>query len=508
MKKNQISSLENRIHNETFDLNPEEIRQLGYRFSDMITGYYDSMSTSPIVPSKTLKQLKQLFDELLPQDEMDLDSLLFECQEKIINNAVHFGHPRFLGWVLSSGTTIGAYAEGLANALNQNVALSGAGVATAVELVVLDWIKKIIGYDSHAAGVLVSGGSMANLLALAVARNNLSDDNVRQHGLVNKAPLIVYTSSEVHVCIDKAVDLLGIGTDNIRRIPVDASFRLDVNKLKRKIKEDLCKGLRPFCVVATAGTVNTGAIDPLKSIADICRQYHIWFHVDAAYGGFVAISSHWKSLIKGISRADSVVVDPHKWLFIPYDVGCVLVRDPKKMKKTFSYSTEYIPLDKKKAASNDEVDFADYGIELSRSFRALKIWMSLKQYGIRRYARMINQNMNLAEYWRVLIENSKDFQIMAPSDLSVICFRYIPEKAMKRKNQNKELYLNKLNQFILKSLRKNRKFLISGTVLKGRYVLRACIINYRTTKKDVQDIIEAVRNIGKKNDALLRSRGI
>jgi aromatic-L-amino-acid decarboxylase len=400
---------------------------------------------------------------------------------------------------------MGAYAEGLAGALNQNVALSGAGAATAVELVVLDWIKKILGYDSRAAGILVSGGSMANLLALAVARNTLGGEDVRKRGLANKNQLVVYTSSEAHVCIDKAIDILGIGTDNIHHIPVDTCFRLDVNELKRRIREDVRKGLRPFCVVATAGTVNTGAVDPLKSIADVCTQHHMWFHVDASYGGFVAISPRWKSLINGLARADSVAVDPHKWLFIPYDAGCVLVRNPKKMKKTFSYPTDYLPFDKNKTASNDKVDFSDYGIELSRSFRALKIWMSLKHYGVRRYARMIDQNMNLAAYWRALLENSQDFQLMAPGDLSVVCFRYFPEKVAKSRNQNKEEYLDTLNRSILNSIRKNKEFLISGTVLNGRCVLRVCIMNFRTTKQDVQEIVEAVRRIGKKNDALLQS---
>lgn len=505
MKKNNISAIENRIHDETFDLNHVEIQQLGYRFTDMITEYYDSMRASSIVPSKTLKQLRQMLNEPLPQEGMDLEALLLECQEKIVDNAVRFGHPHFLGWILSPGTPIGAYAEGLAGALNQNVAMSGAGVATAVELVVLDWIKKILGYNPRAAGVLVSGGSMANLLALTVARNTLGDNDIRRKGLVNKTNMVIYTSSEAHVCIEKAVNLLGIGTDNIRRINVDAHFRLDVQDLKRKIKEDLSENLHPFCVVATAGTVNTGAIDPLEKIADICTRHDIWFHVDAAYGGFAALSPRWKSLMKGINRADSVAIDPHKWLFIPYEAGCVLVRNPTYMKETFFYQTEYLHSDKSQMISNDEVDFADYGIQLSRSFRALKIWMSLKQYGVRRYARMIDQNINLALYWQALINESCDFMMMAPSDLSVICFRYVPEK-LSQINKKKEEYLDVLNRAILISLRKNRRILISGTVLQGRFVLRACIVNYRTTKQDVQDIIEGIRKVGKRNDTLLRSR--
>jgi glutamate/tyrosine decarboxylase-like PLP-dependent enzyme len=505
MKKNTLS-IKNHIRNETFDLNPEELRQLGLQFTDIITKYYDSMCFSSIVPPKNLKQLKQRLNEPLPQQEMDLESLLLECQEKIVHNAVRFGHPRFLGWVLSSGTPIGAYAEGLAAALNQNVAMSGAGVATAVELVVLDWIKKILGYDSRAAGVLVSGGSMANLLALAVARNVRGGNDIRQKGLAKKNQMILYASSESHVCIDKAIDILGIGTDNIRRIKVDERFRVDVKDLKRKIKEDLAKGLHPFCVVATAGTVNTGAIDPLETIADICTQHNMWFHVDAAYGGFVAISPQWKSLLKGINRADSVAVDPHKWLFIPYDAGCVLVRNPKDLKKTFSYAAEYLPFDTTKPVSNDEVDFADYGIELTRSFRALKIWMSLKHYGAIRYGRMINQNMNLAQYWQALINESADFTLMAPSDLSVVCFCYVPEKLIHTNDEKTHTYLDVLQHAILSSLRKNKDMLLSGTTLKGRFVLRGCIVNYRTTQQDVKDIVEGVRKIGKKHDALLRPR--
>jgi aromatic-L-amino-acid/L-tryptophan decarboxylase len=503
MTKKKSPAIKNQFDEETFDLEPAEIRRLGYHFADVITEYYASMRTSPIIPTKTLKQLKQIFDEPLPQQGMNPEALLLECQKKIVAHAVRFGHPQFLGWVLSPGTIMGAYADGLASTLNQNVSLSGAGMATAVELTVLDWIKKILGYDPKAAGILVSGGTSANLHALAVARNTQCGNNIRQQGLKNNDHLIIYASSEAHVCIDKAVDLLGIGIDNIRRIKVDAHFHMDLQDLTKNIQQDLNQGYHPFCVVATAGTVNTGAVDPLNSMADICKKYKLWLHVDAAYGGFIALSSQLKPLLNGIHRADSIAVDPHKWLFIPYEAGCVLVRDPHHMKKTFSYSTDYLKLDNTKSFSDGDVDFADYGIQLSRCFRALKIWMSLKQYGTQRYGRMIDQNMNLARFWRTLISKSTDFKLMAPSDLSVVCFRYEPQKISEK---NKEEYLDMLNQHILKELRKERSMLISSTVLHKKLVLRACIVNYRTTKQDVTDIMNTIQILGKKSETHLRSK--
>lgn len=513
MKDKKSLELANLIKDETFDMDPEEIRQLGYHSVDIMVDYFKNIDMEPILITKTLKQMKDLLDEPLPQIEQNPRTVLNDCQNKIIANAIRIGNPRFLGWILSSGTIIGAFADGIASTLNQNVAVSGAGMATALELLVIDWIKEIIDYDSNAAGILLSGGSMANLTALATARNVTADFDVKTEGLQQDKNMVMYVSEEVHMSVLKAADILGIGINNIHRVKVDDKFRLDTNDLKTKIIEDVNHHMFPFCVVATAGTVNTGAIDPLEPIADICKQYDLWFHVDAAYGGFAALSPQLKPLLKGITRADSVAIDPHKWLFIPFEAGCVLVKNPSHMKQTFSINAPYVHMTNTTSISNEDVDFSDYGLQLSRQFRALKIWMSLKQYGIEKYKRLINQNINLANYMSALVEESSDFEVASPVTLSVFCFRYFPEHLRQKYQEVDQLqegkieeYLNQLNYVIAEKMRTDQRAVLSSTVLGDKYVLRACIVNYRTTKQDIKDILTIVRELGHITDKKLRKK--
>ncbi len=501
------------IHDETFELDPEEIRKIGYQMVDLLVEYFKDIRTTAILPNKTLQEMSKLIYEPLPQKEQTADQVLDECKKKIMPEMIRIGHPRLLGWILSSGTPIGAFADGVASALNQNVSVSGAGMATAVELLVIDWIKEILGYDPCAAGLLVSGGSLANLTALTVARNMKANFNVRNSGMKQDRSdknMILYVSEEVHVCVPKAANILGIGTDNIRYVNVDQNFCLDTNDLRKTIVEDQKNGLHPFCVVASAGTVNTGAIDPLESIADICKQYNLWFHVDAAYGGFAALSSRLKPLLCGIECADSIALDPHKWLFIPYEAGCVLVKNSSYMKQTFAVNAEYIHA-KSSSVSNEDVDFSDYGIQLSRNFRALKIWMSLKQYGVIKYGRLIDQNVNLIQYFAALINESSDFETVTKPCLSVVCFRYFPldlqkmykESSLVQKEKVSE-YLNVLNRDVVNSMRIDGRTLLSSTILGKKFVLRACVVNYRTTKKDIVTILEILRELGNIADKKLR----
>ena len=511
MEKKKATDLADLIQDETLDMNPEQIHHLGHYCTDLIVDYYKNISNTPVVPDITLKQMKRLVDEPLPYDEMDPQVVLNEFQKKIIGNTVKIGNPRLLGWMLPSGTVIGAFADGLASALNQNVAVSGSGIATAVELLVVDWIKEIIGYDSNAAGVLVSGGSIANLTALAVARNVKSDFYIRTHGVQQKGDIIFYASEEAHMCISKAADMLGIGTNNIRWVNVDQNFCLDIDDLKAKIIEDRHHDKRPFAVVATAGTVNTGAIDPLDSIADICQKYNLWFHVDAAYGGFATLSPNLKPLLKGMSRADSIAINPHKWLFIPYEAGCILVKNPLHMREAFAVNTDYVHVNATKIPTTGDVDFSDYGLQLSRSFRALKIWMSLKQHGVKKYGRIITQNINLAHYLAAVVQESADFRIVTTGNLSIVCFQYFPkdlqqqyQKSNLHQRKKMDTYLNQLNLAIVESIRTDGQILLSSTILGEMFVLRACIINYRTTKKDIKDIVEIVQNLGTTVDARLR----
>ena len=509
MENNNSVELAEKIKDESFDMNSEEIRKLGYHTVDIIVDYFKNIGKESILPSKTLKQMKELLNEPLPQNETDSLLVLDECQKKIMENAVRVGSPHFLGWVIASGTPIGAFADGIASAINQNVAVSGSGMATAVELLVIDWIKEMLGYDSKAGGVLVSGGSIANLTSLAVARNLKSDFDVRTFGMKQEKNMILYVSKEAHMCISKAANLLGIGTNNIRWVNVDDRYCMDTNDLEEKIVEDTNNDKHPFAVVATSGTVNTGAVDPLNNIADICQKHNLWFHVDAAYGGFAAISPHLKPLLNGIARADSVALDPHKWLFIPFEAGCVLVKNPSYMTQTFAMDADYISMNNDKIPTSEDVDFSDYGLQLSRSFRALKIWMSLKQYGAKKYARLIDQNVHLAQYLAELISESDDFEITTPASLSVVCFRYIPSDLKTQESngidyEKIENYLTILNRAIIKAMRKDGRALLSGTVLNKRFILRACIVNFRTTKQDIENIIEIIRELGMVEDEKLR----
>ncbi|MFW6149739.1 MAG: pyridoxal phosphate-dependent decarboxylase family protein, partial [Atribacterota bacterium] len=343
-----------------------------------------------------------------------------------------------------------------------------------------------------------------------VARNTKADYNVKAQGInQNRKNMILYVSEEVHMCIPKAANMLGIGTKNIRNVKVDQDYRLDLKDLKTKIIEDQNHHKYPFAVVATAGTVNTGAIDPLNGIADICQDYNLWFHVDAAYGGFAALSKNVKTLLKGLNRADSIALDPHKWLFIPYEAGCVLVKNPAHIRDTFFMHPAYLHV-KPSKSPNEYVDLSDYSLQLSRQFRALKIWMSLKQYGTKKYERVINQNIHLAQYLEALVNESPDFQAITSANLSIFCFRYIPKDLKQRyprMNHNKQKqinkYLNQLNQSIIEKMLKDSHILISSTILNDIFVLRVCIVNYRTTKQDIKDILTIVRQIGQLTDKKL-----
>ena len=502
------------ISDETLDMDAEEIRRLGYHAVDIMVEYFQGMRTTPILPEKTIDDFQQYLDEPIPLNEQDPHHVLAECQQKIVNQAFRMGHPRLLGWTLPSGTIIGAFADGIAGALNQNVAVSGAGMATAVEILVIEWIKKIMGYEPKAMGIFVSGGSMANLTGLVTARNTKANYDIRTKGVnqnLSTDNLVLYASREAHGCIPRAANILGIGTDNINWVRVDEDFRLDPLDLRNKIVEDQRDGKQPFAVVATAGTVNTGAIDPLESIANICHKHNIWFHVDAAYGGFAMLSSKLKPLLKGIEYADSLALDPHKWLYIPYEAGCVLVKNPEYLKQTFTMNSSYIHLHADRSHSKDDMDLYEYGPQLSRQFRALKVWMSLKHHGVIKYGRMIEQNVHLTQYLAALIEASPDFDIIATSDLSTLCFRYMPSDLQEAYIGDEQLrvkeidpYLNILNQDIAEMMLSDRRALLSTTVLKNKFVLRACIMNYRTTKKDIEEIIQIVREFGSAIDKKLR----
>jgi glutamate/tyrosine decarboxylase-like PLP-dependent enzyme len=401
----------------------------------------------------------------------------------------HNGHPRFFGYVASPSTAIGAYADLIASALNANITCWRSGPAgTEIEQLVVRWLGSLIRYDEDAKGLLTSGGSMANMIALLIASRRTAGVDVSRKGLWNvEAPMTIYASEEVHMSIAKAADVLGFGRDQVRLVACDERQRMRVDSLISHLKADRDRGLRPFCVVGSAGTVNTGAVDRLEEIAEVAREFDLWFHVDGAYGAPGVLDERKSELFAGLERADSVSLDPHKWLFVPVDAGCLLFRDAAAAAAAFSTEdADYIKLH----GHADDAAFAywDYGVELSRRFRALKIWLTLGYYGVRRLAEAISEDNSLATYLGEIVTTADDFELLAPVELSICCFRYVPPEL-----KGNDAELNKVNERIMEVVQKGGRAYLSNATVNGKFALRACITNFRTTKADIDQTVEAVR---------------
>ena len=332
---------------------------------------------------------------------------------------------------------------------------------------------------------------LQNLTALAVARRAALNDQT--------AGAVVYLSDQSHASIDRALHILGFQAGQMRRIPTDSEYKMDTMQLARAIREDLKSGLRPFAVVANAGTTNTGAIDPIQEIADTAQANSIWLHVDAAYGGFAALTERGKKLLRGIDRADSVVLDPHKWFYTPFETGCVIVRNGRLMRQTFRILPDYMH---DVAREEREVNFCDYGLQLTRSFHALKIWMAVKTFGAGRFREVIDQCLDLTEYAAGVFERSPRIQVVTPPQLGIFTFRYIPEK-LPANMEVTDALIDEFNEDLEKKILSSRKLMISSTRLRGRYVLRLCILNHRTRKADILAALEIIECFGSEAEACL-----
>ncbi|MEM8532691.1 MAG: aminotransferase class V-fold PLP-dependent enzyme, partial [Chloroflexota bacterium] len=387
----------------------------------------------------------------------------------------------FFAWVNSPPAPLAILAELLASGMNPSVA-GGDHAATYVEHTVLRWLKQLLSYPIDSGGLFTSGGSVANLIGLATMRYAKATTNTRTEGLWSEAaPMVVYTSAQGHSCIEKAVELLGIGHAYLYKIPVDAEYRLDVEKLRTQIDADRAQGLRPVCVAASAGTVNTGAIDPLNDIADLCAEEDLWFHVDGAYGGVGILAEQTDDLYKGMERADSLAIDPHKWMYVPIECGCVFVRDVQMMRDAFSLIPPYL---------RDDTEmpwFAEFGIQQTRSFRALKVWMLLQQLGEQGYRNLISRDISLAQYLQRRIRNIPDFELVAAGPLSITCFRYAPPNCSN---------LDTLNRRLLEIVQQEGHTFFTSTELHGKLVLRVCIVNFRTTQADLDFLLEYLATVG------------
>ena len=423
---------------------------------------------------------------------MSDDELFEHLRSVMFDHSVYPGHPRFMGYITGAGTVPGAVADLLASTLNQN--LGGwrhSPAATEIELHLGRWFASRFGLPASAGGMITSGGAMANFTCLKVARDRKAGWDVRTHGLAGGQRLVIYASSEVHAVVRRAADMLGLGADAIRPVPVDERFRMRPEALRAVLEADRLSGLRGIAVVATAGTTSTGAIDPLPEIAGIAAERGLWFHVDAAYGGAAALSEELRPLLEGIERADSIAFDPHKWLSTPHSGGCALLRDLSHAYDAFHYAATYTVEDRERTGST--FDFGSHGPQWSRGFAALKIWVSLLAHGTDAYGRRIAHDAELARYMGEVVERNPELELVTPVALSICCFRYVPPET-----RLGDAYLDRLNERIMTEVQVGGAAYLSNAILHGRFVLRACIVNFRTEASDVAALLENVVEVGRR----------
>lgn len=419
----------------------------------------------------------------LPADPTPLDQVLAEAFAGILDYPMGNTHPRFWMWYMGASSLTGALADFLAAADGSNLG-GGKHAAAACERQVIDWLRQIAGFPDGSSGTLTSGGSVANLIGLTVARNSMAGIDLREQGLAAlPRPLRFYASDQVHSCHQKSVELLGLGNRALRRIPTGPDCRMDVDALAQAIAQDRADGWQPACVIATAGTVNTGAIDPLSAIADLCRDQGLWFHVDGCIGTLTRLSPRHAPLLEGIERADSLALDPHKSLHVPFEAGCILVRDPDLHLQSFALHTEYLdPAARGIAAAPFLLDL---GLQTTRGFRALKVWMMLREHGTARYGRIIARNIDQAHRLAARIDAHPRLARLAPVTLNIVCFRYDPGGL-------DAAGLEALNTEIMMRLQESGTAALSDTTVHGEHGLRAAICNHRTSDDDIDIALAAV----------------
>jgi aromatic-L-amino-acid/L-tryptophan decarboxylase len=486
------------VKNESLDPKDwSEVRKLGHQMVDDMMDFLESIGDQPVwkpIPSS----VKKTYESSLPTDEGDINEIYNEFKTNILLYFKGNIHPRFWAWVQGTGTPTAVLADFLASAMNGNVTI-GEHAAMYIDKQVIEWSKEMLGFPKEASGFLTSGGSMANFTGLSVARSVMTDHQVRHTGLkaMNKQ-MVIYCSTETHSCVTKGIEILGIGRDFIRIIPVDDQYEINTNLLELSINQDLSNGLFPFCIVANVGTVNTGAIDDLEKIRSLCDQYNLWMHVDGAFGTMAKLAQTHKDQLKWIEVADSVVFDYHKWMYMPYEVGCVLINRQDRHRNTFSITPTYLLSHEKGLAAGPD-PLNNYGLELSRGFKALKVWMSLKEHGINKFARIIQQNIDQIRYFQNKIEESEDLQLMAPVPLNVICYRFYSPNL-------KEEALNALNKNILMELQARGIASPSSTILNGHYVIRCAHVNQRSTFADFDLLYDKTIEIGQELLSVLEQK--
>ena len=475
------------------NVSPEQFRSTGHALVDRVADLLAGMRERKVTAGLPASEIRTLINASagVPLEGCDLDAVVSEAADLLTQYSLYNGHPKFLGYITSSPAPVGMLADFLASAVNPNVgAWALSPVATEIEMQTIRWIAELLGYPSNCSGILVSGGNMANLVGFYTALRSVFPRDAANRTHERFAQATVYASSETHTWIEKAMDMFGLPTDGLRVVRNDAHRRLEVADLRARLEADLESGRIPVAVIGSAGTVSTGAVDPLPAIAEVCREHKVWFHVDGAYGGFAAMARSAPEEIRGLALADSLAIDPHKWLYAPLEAGCALVRDPEKHRTAFSYHPPYFHF-------GEEVrNFVDFGPQTSRGFRALKVWMALKQVGRRGYEKMISEDITLARELFNRVSANPNFEAFT-CNLSIVTFRFVPSGYRDRTNEPAVAeYLNQLNKALLSRLEASGEVFVSNAVIADRFLLRACIVNFRTTAEDVAEVPEMIARYG------------
>ena len=471
------------------DWGPGQARELTGAMLDLWCDLLERMRDMPVAPPLDEASVARKAALPVPDEPLSTDQLAGLLRPLVMENSTLCGHPGFMAYISGSGTVPGAAADLLAAALNPNVGgWSLAPAATEVELHLTRWLAERFGLPAGAGGLMTSGGAASNMTALKAARDASTPGDVRQDG-IDGLRLVLYASEEAHATIAESADLMGLGERAVRAIPTDESYRLRADDLRTALDADLAAGMRPFAVVATAGTTATGAVDPLPAIADLCAQHGLWLHVDAAYGGAAMLAPELRPLLAGIERADSIAFDPHKWLYTPQSSACLLVRDPRRLLRSFSIDAAYVRDDA--SLSGRGINIGELGPQWSRAFLALKVWLSLAAHGTAAYGRRIAHDVALARYLDERVRAHPDLEPMCPVTLSIACFRYAP-----RAPALTDATLDALNERLMIAIRRDGRAFPSNAVLGGRYCLRACLVNHRTEADDIDALLDATLEQG------------
>jgi aromatic-L-amino-acid decarboxylase len=485
-------------------LDPAELRRLGYRAVDLMVEHLAGIADRPVFQPMTTDERRALLEQPLPDGPTSPDAILEQIGEQVLTHPMGNGHPRFFGWINSPPVPFAPLADLLAAALNPSCA-GGDHAAIYLERCVVRWLMELLGFPTEGSmGLLLSGGSMASLTCLAAARSWVAKRDgwdVRQAGVGRApAPLTLYLSEEGHSCLRKSAELLGLGASSPRIVPVDGRLRIDVDALRTAIQHDRAAGLRPFCVAASAGTVNTGAIDRLDALADLCAEEDLWLHVDGAYGGVGVLDPTVASRFAGLDRVHSLTLDPHKWLSVPVECGCALVRDGVLLRETFSLVPPYLRTEEGKGFGGLPW-YSEYGFQQTRGFRALKLWSTLLLAGRDGLAQHVSRCNALARRLAALVDEADDLELLAPVELSIVCFRYLPatlrgETSGPDASRLDALNVNDLNKAIMEEVQASGEAFLTQTTLHGQFSLRACVVHYATTEADLRALLDVVRRVG------------